>query len=61
MKKIKVYINKYDQEGKITGRRIVDVGVIKETKTNYTVKLKDGNVITRKKSRDIPKEVKSDG
>ena len=35
-------------------RRIVDVPVVKETESKVWVKLADGNVITRKKRRDVP-------
>ncbi len=47
---MRVYLN-----DKITGKRkIVDARLIKEGKSIITVKLDDGNFITRKKKRDIP-------
>ena len=49
MRKIKVYLN--DGPNK---RKVVEAEVISESATAYNVKLPDGNVIKRKKNRDIP-------
>jgi hypothetical protein len=49
---MKVYIN--DSKDK-TKRQVVEAKLIKENKLTVVVELPDGNVITRKKSRDIPK------
>ena len=50
---MKVYINEKNDP---TKRRIAEVDVIKEYKTCYIVRLADGNIIKRKKNRDIPQE-----
>ena len=47
-KKVKVYLNK-----KNGGRQLVEAELVKENTTTLTVKLTDGNVITRKKKRDL--------
>jgi hypothetical protein len=47
---MKVYINGEN------GRKLVEVKLVSETKQNLWVKLSDGNVIKRKKSRDLEKE-----
>lgn len=47
---MKVFINCED------GRKLVEVKKVSETKTNVWVRLPDGNVIKRKKSRDLEKE-----
>lgn len=39
-----------------TERRIVECELMKETSTTMLVKLPDGNIISRKKKRDLPKE-----
>ena len=52
-RQVKVYLD----DGKWTGKRkIVFAELIEERKSTIVVKLPDGNVITRKKLRDIPKE-----
>jgi len=48
---MKIYLN--DKEGK---RKIVEAEVIKENKHTILVKLPNGNIISRKRSRDILKE-----
>ena len=48
---MKIYLN--NKEGK---RKIVESEVIKENKETILVKLPDGNIISRKRSRDIVKE-----
>ncbi len=48
---MKVYIN--DKNGK---RKLIDAELIKDKKTTVLVKLPDGNVIVRKKKRDLPKK-----
>lgn len=50
---MKVYINSSDRN---KPRQLVEAEKIKETATTYIVRLPDGNVISRKKSRDIPQE-----
>ena len=52
--KMKVYINNADRS---KPRQLVEAEKVKETPTTYLVRLPDGNVISRKKSRDLP-EVK---
>lgn len=47
---MKVYIN---DKG---GRKLVEAELIKETKTTVIVKLPDGNIVSRKKKRDLPEE-----
>jgi len=46
---MRVYIN--GKEG--NKRELVEVELIKETDTTLTVKLPDGNIIKRKKKRDL--------
>jgi hypothetical protein len=54
MAKIKVLINKKNAEGCDTGDRItVEADFLKDNATNILVKLPDGNIVTRKKKRDI--------
>ena len=48
---MKVYIN--DKSGK---RKLVEVELIEDRKTTVLVKLPDGNVIVRKKKRDLLKK-----
>lgn len=48
---MKIYLN--DKENK---RKIVEAEVIKENTHTILVKLPDGNIISRKRSRDIVKE-----
>jgi hypothetical protein len=48
---MKVLIN--DKDGK---RKEVEAQLIKETTTTVIVKLPDGNIISRKKKRDVVKE-----
>ena len=50
---MKVYVN-----GK-NGRKLVEAELIKETKTTVIVKLPDGNIVSRKKKRDLPEEGES--
>ena len=49
MTKIKVYLN--DKKG---GRMVVEAEVLKESAKTFTVRLPDGHIVKRKKSRDIP-------
>jgi hypothetical protein len=51
--KLKVYINSKNRNNP---RQLVDVELIKENNTTVVVKLPDGNVIIRKKKRDLPQE-----
>ena len=48
---MKVYVN-----NKGGGRRLVETELIRETRTTVIVRLPDGNVISRKKKRDLPGE-----
>lgn len=51
--KVKVYLD----DGKWTGKRkLVECELVEDRPTTVVVKLPDGNLITRKKSRDLPKE-----
>jgi len=47
-------INVLVNNGSKDKRKVVTATVIFETDTTYRVRLPDGNVITRKKNRDIP-------
>lgn len=51
---MKVYVNKHDREGNITGRALVNAHVIEERKHTLLVRLPDGHVVVRKKNRDLP-------
>jgi len=51
--KIKVYVNDKDRT---KPRKLVTAEKLDETKTTVIVKLPDGNVISRKKKRDLPEE-----
>jgi hypothetical protein len=48
---MQVYINK-----KNGGRQLVNCDLVEDRKNTILVRLNDGNVIKRKKKRDIPKE-----
>ena len=48
---MKVYVN--DNKG---GRKLVEAELIKENKATVIVKLPDGNIVSRKKKRDLPEE-----
>jgi hypothetical protein len=45
---MKVYLN--DKDGK---RKVVEAELVKEREHTVRVKLPDGNIITRKKKRDV--------
>ena len=47
---MKVYL------GEGAERKLVEVELLKDKKTTVLVRLPDGNIITRKKKRDLPKE-----
>ncbi len=49
MKKIKVYLNT-KVEGK---RKVVNAELLEDRKTTILVRLPDGNVIVRRKNRDL--------
>jgi hypothetical protein len=51
---VKVFIN--DSKDHKKPRQVVEAELIKETHSSVTVKLPDGNIIKRKKNRDIPLE-----
>lgn len=51
-----VYLNGKNGEHDGTDRRLVDVTLVKTHSKTIKVQLPDGNVITRKKSRDLPPE-----
>jgi len=53
---MKVYINKVNKDGKVVGRQLVNAELISEATITVKVKLEDGNIITRKKNRDLPQE-----
>lgn len=52
MKKIKIYLNT-KKEGK---RKIVNAELLEDRTKTVLVRLPDGNVIVRKKNRDVVKE-----
>lgn len=52
MRQVMVYLD----DNKNGGRRLVKAELIAEHHARITVKLPDGNVITRRKNRDLPKE-----
>jgi len=56
METIKVLVN--DGEGK---RKVVEAELIEGRKTTILVRLSDGEVITRKKKRDLPNSEVSNG
>lgn len=49
---MKIYVNSPDRKSRI----VLEAEVLKERATTVVVKLPDGNIITRKKKRDILKE-----
>lgn len=51
--KVRVYLDDRDNGG----RKLIDAELVEDRPTTMVVKLPDGNLITRKKSRDLPKEV----
>lgn len=51
---MKVYVNKHNKDGLITGRKVVNAKILEERKSTYLVELPDGNTIIRKKGRDVP-------
>ena len=50
---MKVYINNKDYS---KPRQIVEAVLLRENSTTIVVKLPDGEIITRKKNRDIPSQ-----
>jgi len=50
---MKVYVNDPKHPGK---RKVVEAKLVKENETNILVELQDGNVISRKKKRDLANE-----
>lgn len=53
-RQLKVYLN--DKSGQ---RKLVDAELIKENSARIVVRLSDGNIITRRKVRDLPQGEKS--
>lgn len=51
-RQVKVYLD----DRKNGGRKIVEATLLEDRPTTIVVKLPDGNVVTRKKSRDLPTE-----
>jgi hypothetical protein len=49
---MRVFIN----DGKSGERKLVEAELIKDNKSTMLVKLPDGNIILRKKARDLPPE-----
>lgn len=45
-----------DDKENVGSRKVVEVELVEERASSFTVRLPDGNVIKRKKVRDIPKE-----
>lgn len=52
MRQVKVFLD----DRKNGGRKIVEATLLEDRQTTVVVQLPDGNVITRKKSRDLPRE-----
>ena len=52
MRRVKVYLDA-SRKG---DRKLVEAELIEDRPTTLVVRLPDGNVITRKKNRDLPKE-----
>ena len=50
---MRVYVNKHDRSGKITGRKVVNAEVLKERKRTVLVRLPGGKIVVRKKGRDV--------
>lgn len=53
MRQVMVYLNK-DNNGR--ERKLIKAELIAEHQSRIVVKLPDGNVVTRRKNRDLPKE-----
>ena len=53
---MRVYIN-----GKGGERKLIDAELVRENQSTIIVKLPDGNIISRKKKRDLPTEKEKDG
>ena len=53
---MKVYLNSKGGE-----RKLVEAELVRENRSTIIVKLPDGNIISRKKKRDLPKEKERDG
>jgi len=51
---LKVFLD--TTKNKTDPRRLVEVKLVKEFSTTFLVELPDGNIIRRKKKRDLPKE-----
>lgn len=51
---MKVYINQHDKNGKVIGKKIVEAELLQERPASVVVKLPDGNIVIRKKNRDLP-------
>ena len=56
MRQVKVYID--DRIG--GGRKLINAELIESRPTTIVVKLPDGNIITRKKTRDLPNKENPD-
>ncbi len=57
--KLKVYINGKIEKGeyiKFDTRKLINVEFVKDKGARIVVKLPDGNIIERKKNRDLEKE-----
>jgi hypothetical protein len=65
MAQIKVYVNdsSIDPKGELGTyhRRLINVELLEDRKTTILVRLPDGEVITRKKKRDLPNSEVSNG
>ena len=57
METIKVYVDNR-KDGVVIGRKVVEAELVENRSTSVIVRLPDGNVIKRKKSRDIVVEEK---
>ena len=54
---LKVLVNSKDRN---EPRQEIEAELVKETETTVIVRLPDGNIISRKKNRDLPKEAGKD-
>lgn len=51
---MKVYLDIKNRRGEITGRKVVNAHLLKDRPHSVLVRLPDGNVVVRKKNRDVP-------
>ena len=56
MRQVKVYLD----DRRNGGRKIIEADILEERETTLKVRLPDGNIITRKKTRDLPRGEKDE-